>query len=281
MGVTIADLLRRGRRRLAASRLEPSPREAALLLSRVLDVPESRLFARPESPVAPASAERFADLLERRLRGEPVAYLLGEREFYGRRFRVDPRVLIPRPETEHLIETALGLTLPKAPRILDLATGSGAVAITLALERPKAAVVATDISPAALAVAADNGRRLGAAGRVTLVAADLAGGLDLAAFDLAVSNPPYVARRDAAELSPEILEHEPHRALFGGPDGTALLARLLDELVDLLPGTPLLLEIGRGQAERLAELAAASAFRLLAIRPDYAGIPRVARLERR
>jgi len=281
MGVTIADLLRRGRRRLAASRLEPSPREATLLLSRVLGVPESRLFARPEQAVEPVSAERFADLLERRLRGEPVAYLLGEREFYGRRFRVDPRVLIPRPETEHLVEAALALPLAKAPRLLDLATGSGCVAVTLALERPKAAVVATDLSPAALAVARDNCRRLGAAGRVALVAADLACGLDLASFDLAVSNPPYIARREAADLSPEIFDHEPHRALFGGADGTAVLARLLVELTGLRPGIPLLVEIGQGQAELLAELAAASGFRLLGIQPDYAGIPRVARLERR
>jgi UDP-N-acetylglucosamine 1-carboxyvinyltransferase len=183
----------------------------------VLGLSEAQVLARGRQPAGATAQRLFLALLERRLGGEPVAYLLGEREFYGRSFAVDRRVLVPRPETEHLVEAALAARLPRSPRILDLGTGSGCLAVTLALELPAARLVATDLSPGALAVAAANVRRWGVEGRVGLAAADLFAGLDLAAFDLVVSNPPYIDRREAPTLSPEVVDFEPAAgALRGG-----------------------------------------------------------------
>lgn len=246
----------------------------------MLGLSEAQLLARPERPVTAVERARFVGLLERRLTGEPVAYLLGEREFYGRTFAVDRRVLIPRPETEHLVEAALGLALPPRPRLLDVGTGSGCIAVTLALELPAARVVASDLSPAALAVAAGNARRLGAS-RVRLVAADRGTALVLEAFDLVVSNPPYIDPADAAGLSPEIVDHEPHRALFAPGRGDAVLADLIEEAARLRPGARLLLEIGHRQLPAVRRLAAPGPLHLTAIVDDYAGIPRVVALERR
>ena len=153
---TVQGLLVEARRRLAAAPFAPPAREAGLLLAHALGVSEAQVLARHDEDVPAAAADRFLALLERRLAGEPFAYLTGEREFYGRGFRVDRRVLIPRPETEHLVEAALALPLPPGPRILDLGTGSGCLAVTLAAELPAATVVATDLSLAALAVARAN-----------------------------------------------------------------------------------------------------------------------------
>ncbi len=272
---TVDRLQVEARLRLAAAPHRPPRREALLLLARVLGRSEAQLLARPEAAVTPAEAARFRDLVERRAAGEPVAYLVGEREFYGRPFTVDRRVLIPRPESEHLVEAALALELPPAPRILDLGTGSGCLAVTLACELPAARLVATDLTPGALAVAARNARRHGAGSRVRLVAADLATALDAGGFDLVVSNPPYIGADERPVLSPEITGHEPAAALFAPGGGLAVIARLLDELAPLSPATPLLFEIGAGQQPAVERLAAGSPFRLERVVADYAGIPRV------
>ncbi len=278
---TLDDLLADARRRLAAAPFAPSTREAALLLGHVLGWSEAQVLARGERPVPPAAARRFAALLARRLGGEPVAYLTGEREFWGRSFHVDRRVLVPRPETEHLVEAALAAPLSAAPRILDVGTGSGCLAVTLALELPCARVVACDVSPAALAVAAANVRRHGAGGRVALVAADLCAPLDLAAFDLVVSNPPYVDPAAAGGLSPEVVDHEPAQALFAGERGRRELRRLVSgAAAGLAPGAVLLLEVGHDQATIVGEHATASGLHLEGVTRDYAGIPRVVRLRR-
>jgi release factor glutamine methyltransferase len=223
----------------------------------------------------------FNRLLARRLKGEPVAYLVGEKEFFGRPFFVDDRVLIPRPETEHLVEAALGLDLPKEVRLLDLGTGSGCLAISLVLEIPRAWALAVDLSPAALAVTAKNVSRHGATDRVALACVDLVAGVDFTGFDLVISNPPYVAWEERDVLSPEILDFEPEMALFAGQDGQSLIRRLLHDLQPLASGSYLLLEIGAGQDEALRRLAAASSFQCLEILPDYGGIPRVAVLRQR
>jgi len=275
---TVRDLLADARARLAAAPFQPPLREAALLLGRVLDLSEAQVLARDEHEVTPEAAERFGRLLARRLTGEPVAYLFGEREFFGRVFHVDRRVLIPRPETEHAVEEALATPLPPSPRILDIGTGSGILAVTLALEIPGARLVATDLSPGALAVAAGNARRLGA--RVSLIGADLARGLDLGRFDLVVSNPPYIDRADAPSLSPEVCDFEPHLALFAPGSGDSVLARLFTELAALRPGVRLILEIGYGQLESARRQAAAAGWLFLGARDDYAGIPRVLTLQR-
>ena len=228
--------------------------------------------------MAPGAERHFVELLERRLRGEPVAYLLGEREFWGRRFAVDARVLIPRPESEHLVEIALALALPPRPRIVDLGTGSGCLAVTLALELDGARVTAVDLSPAALAVAAANARRLGA--RVAFCGGDLAGSLRLDTCDLLISNPPYVDPLDAPSLSPEVSAFEPHLALFAA-GGDAVIAHLLRQARALRPGAFALLEIGLGQLARVESRLPGSGLELVEARPDLAGIPRALLLRRR
>lgn len=284
---TIGDLLRQGRRALAAvAGFEPSPREANLLLGHVLGLGEASLLARTGEAVAADEEARFRRLLERRLAGEPVAYLFGEREFYGRRFSVDPRVLIPRPETEHLIEAALKLDLPGSadgpPLILDLGTGSGAIAVTLALEIPGARVVATDLSLPALEVLRSNVRRHGVGDRVAAVRADLGAALRLDRFDLVVSNPPYVDPREAAALSPEVRDYEPHLALFAPGAGRAMVERLLDDARALRPGVHLLVEIGYDQSGWLRSAASSRReVELVEIIHDYGGIPRTAVIRRR
>jgi release factor glutamine methyltransferase len=276
----LGELLREARRRLAATAFA-APREAALLLGAVLGLSEAQVMARDDQPVGAAEAARFAELVARRLDGEPVAYLLGEKEFYGRRFAVDGRVLIPRPETEHLVEAALGLALPAAPRILDVGAGSGCLSVTLALELSGARAVAADLSPGALAMTAANARRHGVAGRVAAVASDLGTALDLARFDLVVSNPPYVDAADAAAMPREVCNFEPHLALFSPGGGDAVLARLFGECERLRPGVPLVVEVGFGQLAAACRHAAASTLELVEVRRDYAGVPRVLVLRRR
>ena len=288
---TVGSLLAEAKAALAAAPFAPPPREAHLLLGRVLGLPEARLLARDGEPVAPEAEHAFRALLARRLAGEPVAYLTGEREFYGRSFGVDRRVLVPRPETEHLVEAALELEregrVPPDARVLDLGAGSGAVAVTLALERPRWRLVASDLSPAALAAARENARRfdLAGGGRLALVAADLTAALRLERFDLLVSNPPYVAVEEAAALSPEVRDFEPPAALFSppGPDaasGTGIAWRLLGGSSSLPLRAPLALEIGRGQLQAVRAAAERHGWTVRREMPDLAGIPRVVVLVR-
>jgi release factor glutamine methyltransferase len=278
---TIGQLLAEARPRLAATPFGASTREALLLLGHVLGLSEARVIAREDAAVPPAAERRFRELLERRLTGEPVAYLTGEREFWGRPFQVDPRVLIPRPETEHVVEAALAERLPASPWILDVGTGSGCLAVTLALEVPGSRVVATDLAPGALEVARKNARRLGAADQVFLARTDLAAGLDLSRFDLVVSNPPYVDRSEIPEISPEVCNFEPHLALFPPGAGDSVLARLFAQCAGLRPGVALAVEIGRGQLDAVRRHAAASGLEIVGVREDYSGISRTVVLRRR
>ncbi len=278
---TIGDLLREARRGLAAAPFEPERREAVLLLARVLERSEASVLAHAEEPVPVLAAERFRALLTRRLTGEPVAYLFGEREFYGRTFAVDSRVLIPRPETEHLVEAALALDLPPRPRIADAGTGSGAIAVTLALEIPSARLLATDVSLPALELARTNVRRHRTGERVALANADLLSALDLARIDLAVSNPPYVDPAAASELSPEVTGFEPHVALFAPDRGRAVIERLLAQAAGLRAGAHLVIEIGHDQGAWLEEAVdERPEWGLVEIVRDYGGIRRTAVLRR-
>jgi len=278
---TVGQLLLLARRRLAAAPFRPSTREANLLLGYVLHSDEAHLLAHPELTVAADAVARFLDLLNRRMQGEPVAYLRGERDFFGRPFAVDRRVLVPRPETEHLVETALESDLPPRPRILELGTGSGCVAITLALELPEAWVVAADISPAALAVTTANIAYHQVKKRVAPVAADLVCGLRLQTIDLVVANLPYIALEDGESISPEVREYEPATALFAPKSGLGLIMDALQQLSILRTGTPILLEIGSEQADTLEAGLEELGYLLTAVHADYAGIPRVLALERR
>jgi release factor glutamine methyltransferase len=276
---TLRQLLSEARPLLAATPFGAPPREALLLLGHVLGLSEAQVLARGEAEVPAAEEARFRSLLARRLAGEPTAYLLGEREFWRRPFHVDARVLIPRPETEHVVEEALAAPLPERPWILDVGTGSGILAVTLALEMPGARSVATDLSPGALAVAAKNARRLGA--RLLLVRTDLTAGLDLGRFDLVVSNPPYIDLADAPSLSLEVRDFEPAEALFALGSGDSVLARLFAQCAAMRPGVRLAVEIGFGQLGAARRHAEAAGLEIIRVRNDYAGIPRVLVLQRR
>ena len=202
-----------------------------------------------------------------------MAQILGEREFWGRAFRVTPDVLDPRPETETLVEAALGG--PPAGRLLDLGTGSGCLLVTLLAEWPEATGVGVDVSPAALAVARENAERHGVEERATFHRGDWCAGLE-GRFDLIVSNPPYIADDELAQLAPEVREHEPRLALAGGPDGLDAYRRLAPELPRLLsPGGRVLLEVGAGQAAAVVTILDEAGLAVGGIRCDLGGHGRV------
>jgi release factor glutamine methyltransferase len=255
MSPTIAELLKAATAQLAETSSTPKL-DAELLLAHALAWPRARLLAERAHLPAPEQAASFAAMVARRAAQEPVAYIVGLKEFYGLDFFVDPRVLVPRPETELLVELALAAAsrlTPRASRLLiaDIGTGSGAIAVALAAHLPGATVYATDLSADALAVAARNVERHALAGRVTLLRGDLLAPLP-APVDLIVSNPPYTV---LAEVEPNVLAHEPHLALEGGPDGAAVYRRLLATAPRYLrPGGALLLEIGAWQGELVAGL---------------------------
>lgn len=251
--------------------------DAELLLAQVLGTNRIGLIVDPERPLSKAELSTYRDLHKRRRSAEPVAYMLGTREFYGRPFRVDKRVLVPRPDTEALVEEALDRLshLSMSARVLDLCTGSGCVAITLACERPTWSVLGTDISADALEVARDNAARLGTTPRCWLRQSDLFADLGVDhRFDLITANPPYIAVGE--RLPQTIFDHEPHLALFGGADGLAIARRIIAEApAHLCPGGVLAMEIGAGQAPDTAKLFEAAGFTDVRARKDYGGIDRV------
>lgn len=258
---------------LAAS---PLPRlEARMLLQHALGVSRTWLISHDTDAVPEAQVEAFLGLQTRREQGEPVAYLLGEREFMGHRFQVGPGVLIPRPETELLVEQAqAALSHAKAPRVLDLGTGSGAIAVSIALAMPEAYVTATDASPQALALAQQNAASLGA--RVAFRQGDWYQALpaDAGPFDLIVSNPPYIAAGDA-HLAQGDLRFEPDMALTDGADGLAAIRVIIEQAPRwLAPGGQLWLEHGYDQAQAVQQLLRQAGFTQVSSLPDLAGIPR-------
>ncbi len=223
----------------------------------------------------------FRALIERRLAGEPIQYIIGEAEFYGLPFRVTRDVLIPRPETEYLVEKVLELTASfTAPRIVDIGTGSGAIAVVLAHKLPGARLTATDLSAPALKIARQNAVRNGVA-RIRFLLGDLLAPVAEERFDIIVSNPPYVPTADRATLSVEVREYEPALALFAGDDGLDVYRRLIPAAFDALkPGGFVALEIGYGQSISIIELLARSGFQRVEFIPDLQGIPRVACAQR-
>jgi release factor glutamine methyltransferase len=267
---TAGEMVRMARDFLERKQVESARLEAELLVAHALGLDRLRLFLQLDRPVTGTEVDRARDLLVRRGRREPTAYIVGSREFYGRPFKVGPGVLIPRPETEHLVDRAREI----APRrIADLGTGSGCIAVTLALEIEGAEVTAIERSAEALAFARENADALGA--KVGFVEGDLLEVLGRGAdrFDLLVCNPPYVDPRERPTLAPEVAEHEPAAALFA-PDGdTDFWARTLVERAPgwLAPQGVLLVELGLGQADRLRTGAAK-------FHRDLAGIDRVLEL---
>jgi release factor glutamine methyltransferase len=256
-----------------------SPRlDAELLLGRALSRTRIQLIADAKRALDAGELARFRDLVKRRRAREPTAYILGEREFYGRMFRVDRRVLIPRPDTETLVEVALDRTRDRSMsmRALDLCTGSGCVAITLARERRTSLFVAADVSADALAVARDNALRLGAY-NVAFRQGDLFAAVEPSLrFDLVTANPPYVAAADIPGLQPEIREYEPPIALAGGDDGLSVVRLIIAQArAHLAPGGRLVIEVGFGEAAAAAELFASAGFEQIETRRDYARVERV------
>ena len=296
---------------------------AELLLLHVLGRNRTWLYAHPEEILSDTEAQRFLDLIARRAAGEPTQHLTGKQEFWGLEFEVTPDVLIPRPETEHLIEVALDrlalreLRANRPPKsdgaglqIADIGTGSGCIAITLAKELPAANFVATDISPAALAVAMRNADRHKVSDRIEFSEANLLspvgaqhvapqpGKIQNSAsplgfhesritshesrlFDLIVSNPPYIGRREADSLAREVRDHEPHTALFGGEEGYELYADLITESAKhLKPGGILVLELGHNSLPAVRPLLDETIWTNIGVTNDLAGIPRILAAER-
>ena len=261
---------------LLAKASVPEPRlTAELLLCHAVHCERAYLYAHREQELREVEWIHFGRWLHERMQGKPLQYITRTQEFYGRPFTVSPDVLIPRPETELLIETVLKRR-PKARQIVDVGTGSGAIAITLALEL-NAAVNATDLSPQALRIAAANAATLNAG--VRLLNADLLSPLADATQDAVVSNPPYVSTADRETLQREVRDWEPHLALFAGADGLDIYRRLIPEALRVLkPGGLLALEIGYGQADAVTALAAD--LQNIEIAQDLAGIPRVLTCEK-
>ncbi|HEV3481675.1 MAG TPA: peptide chain release factor N(5)-glutamine methyltransferase [Candidatus Acidoferrales bacterium] len=289
--------LKEGMAQLRAANVPSSTLAAELLLMHALGRDRTWLYTHPEAELDTSVAQEYFGLIARRAAREPTQYLTGKQEFWGLEFEVTPAVLIPRPETEHVIEVALerlgarGIKInmrtgePSPPlRIADVGTGSGCLAVALAHELPHAELFATDISAAALEVARRNAARHCVASRIRFLDGDLLRPVlhSPGSFDLIVSNPPYVAQDDAATLAREVREHEPHAALFGGPSGIEMYGRLIEQAGELLrSGGVLALELGYDSAQHVrAILVAQRHWVNVSVTNDLAGIPRVLAAER-
>ena len=269
---------------MAAAGVETPRLDAELLLAEATGWDRVSIAARPENELPPPAARRFGEMVRRRLRREPVAYIVGRKGFRHIELAVDRRVLVPRPETELLVELALEL---QPGRVLDVGTGSGAIALAIAAELPECEVTATDTSAAALEVARNNAERLGLAGRVELVEAMLPP--EAGEFDLVLANLPYVSEAEWADLEPEVTEWEPREALLAGPDGLdairtflagrvrgySRMARVTTKSAEGAALGALALEVGDGQAGAVGELLGAAGFGSIEARTDLAGIERV------
>jgi release factor glutamine methyltransferase len=273
---TIGALLCRAGQDLRAACVESPRLEARLLLGHAIGLRAEDLLRDPGRPVPPEAAARFADLLRRRLEHVPVAHLLGEREFWSLPFRVSPATLIPRPDSEALIEAAVAAFPDRGAvrNILDLGTGTGCLLLAALTEFPWAAGLGVDLVPEAAALAAENARRLGLAGRARFIAGEWGAAL-AGRFDLVLCNPPYVESAAIPALMPEVARHEPASALDGGPDGLGAYRAVLQGLAALLaPGGRAVLELGEGQRSAVGSLAERRGFRVFACGRDLGGVER-------
>jgi len=284
--LTIADALREVATALRVAGLAEPRRESGSLLSHVMGRDQAFLITHADETLTTAELSTLRDAVARRAAGEPFQYIAGRQEFYGLEFEVNTDVLIPRPETELLVETALELLKEtEAPVVCDVGTGSGCIAVALLHERQDARGFALDVSPPALAVATRNAERHGVGERLRLLVSDCFDALGVGEhegvrFDLVASNPPYVAEADIEGLQREVREHEPRVALTPGGDGLSIVRRLVAEAPRYLKsGGHLLLEIGFDQHERVAALVDTEVWTLLDIHKDLQGIPRTVALK--
>ena len=279
---TISQAITEGAGRLHASGIDQERRTAGLLLCHVMGIDRTRLLTRSEEQIDEAQYLAYLALVVRRAAGEPAQYLTGHQEFYGLDFIVTPDVLIPRPETEFLIERVMNLveeSKQDSPLIVDVGTGSGCIAVTIAMQRARARMIATDASPAALNVARTNAERHGVRDRIEFLEGDLFAplaerGLE-GAVDVVASNPPYVSEERPELIQREVYEWEPHQALFGGGDGIDFYRRLLaDGLKYIKPGGYLVVETGYGQHDSIRNAVAATSWNLVDVTLDLQDIPR-------
>lgn len=285
MTISIAEAIHEGAGILKAAGLPEARREAGSLLGYVLDRDRTFIIGHSEQPTTREQLQIFRELVLRRAAGEPLQYITTRQSFFGLDFEVAKGVLIPRPETELLVETALGLleNSKTAPAICDMGTGSGCIAITLLHEHPAAHAAAIDISAAALEVARRNAIRHSVSERLTFVTSDCFSALSPNnwSFDLIASNPPYIAEAALAGLQREVRDHEPREALAGGPDGLTVVRRLLAESGAFLrEGGHLLIEIGFDQALDVEKMIDRQAWKSAGIQQDLQGIPRLVVLEK-
>ena len=282
--MNIAEALREASLILQSAGVPEARREAGSLLSFVISKDRTFLISHVEDQVDEHSLEQFRQAVERRASGEPLQYIAGVQDFFGREFRVTPDVLIPRPETELLVEAALELLgEDTAPSICDVGTGSGCIALTLLCEISEARAVALDKSPAALEIAKRNAANLSVANRATFLVSDCFDSLDSREhqFDLIASNPPYVAAGVVAGLQREVRDHEPRVALSPGPDGLSMIRRLLQDAPAFLrQNGHMIMEIGFDQGQAVQSLVDNRAWRLVELRPDLQGIPRIVVLQK-
>lgn len=273
----IADVLREGIRSLEGERI-PQPRlTAEVLLADVLGTGREYLYSHPEDTAGPDSLHAYHAAISRRIGREPLQYITGRQEFYGRSFHVDPSVLIPRPETELIVETVLALGRSPDPSILDVGTGSGCIAVTLALELPSARVFGSDVSPEAVVTARGNATRLGAT--IFLGCSDLLSAWR-GPFGFVVSNPPYVSQSESSGIQEEVVAHEPGIAVFGTGEPMSIYRTLIRQSqTRLVAGGWLVLEVGHTMAAEVEALFGAGWVRV-ENRPDLQGIPRVVMAQR-
>jgi release factor glutamine methyltransferase len=279
---TIAKVLEEAAAELERGGVPEARREAGSLLSFILGKDRTFLISHAEDETDESSLGRFREFVERRAAGEPLQYITGVQDFYGREFRVTPDVLIPRPETELLVEAALQI-VDSAPFICDVGTGSGCIALTLLCEIVNARAVAIDKSASALEIAKLNAQNLFVADRALFIESDCFDAFDSReyGFDLIVSNPPYVAEKALVGLQREVRDHEPLVALSPGGDGLSVIRRLINEGPAFIkPNGHMLIEIGFDQGEAVERLIGVSAWSLREIRPDLQGIPRIVVLQK-
>ena len=288
--MTVLEILNWSTHYLKDHRIENPRLNAELLLARVLNLSKKSLYARLNGQFQQEKKEALERLIERRISGEPLQYILGHQEFWSIDFRVDPRVLIPRPETELLVEQSVSTlsetSLVQTPSVLEIGTGSGAIAISLAKDVRDIFIVATDISREALLLAKENAKSAGVLHQIAFVNADLLGPFrylrDQEPFDLIVSNPPYIDRSEIQRLAREIRDYEPIAALDGGEDGMEFYRRIISQAPSYLRrGGWLLLEVGEGQGEKVADQLERSGYFLRPqLLPDLSGIKRVVKTQK-
>lgn len=275
--MTIDEAIKLGAEKLRAGQVPDPRREASLLLGFCLGKDRAYLISHNSDELSKNQIEQYFSLLARREKREPFHYVTGEKEFYGLAFKVDPSVLIPRPETEMLVEEAINFLKPLAsPNFCEIGVGSGCIAVSVLHQVENATAIAVDISEAALNIARQNARKHSVADRLILSRSDVFASIPIQEFDLIVSNPPYVPSDEIAGLESDVRDFEPHSALTDGGSGLSIIERIIHEAPQYLrSGGKILLEIGSGQAENVAEFFSNDLWRDVDVKPDLRSIPRV------